>query len=146
MVACMTSLLALDPGDRVLEIGTGSGYQAAVLAEFGARVHSVEVIAELATAAGRRLAELGYTDVRVRCGDGKAGWPEAAPFDGILVTAAAPEILPDLVAQLGDGARLVAPVGASGEVQRLILVERAASGTLTRRDLFGVRFVPLVSA
>ena len=113
VVAMMTEALELSGSERVLEIGTGSGYQAAVLAELGARVFTIEIIEELAERAKQRLAELGYANVEVRVGDGSAGWPERAPFDRILVTAAAPAIPEALLAQLADGGVLVAPVGGA---------------------------------
>jgi protein-L-isoaspartate(D-aspartate) O-methyltransferase len=143
IVATMTQAIRPRPGLRVLEIGTGSGYQAAVLAEAGCRVYSIEILAELAGRARATLARLGYGSVQVRHGDGYLGWPEAAPFDAVVVTAA-PETLPGtLLAQLAPGGRLVAPVGGERAGQELVLVEKAADGTLRTRELLPVRFVPM---
>lgn len=146
IVALMTDLLAPRPQDNILEIGTGSGYQAAVLAELVRQVHSVEIIAALATAAGQRLARLGYANVSVRQADGFHGWPEHAPYDGIVVTAAAPQVPPPLVEQLKPGARLVIPVGMPGGVQELKVVEKDADGSITSRNILLVAFVPLTRA
>jgi protein-L-isoaspartate(D-aspartate) O-methyltransferase len=140
VVALMTQALALNERHKVLEIGTGSGYQAAVLAVLAAEVYSIEVLEPLALAAAERLEALGYHNVRVRAGDGYRGWPEHAPFDAILVTAAPPEIPQPLLDQLARGGRLVAPVGEGD--QELVVVTKTASG-LTRRTLLGVRFVPM---
>jgi protein-L-isoaspartate(D-aspartate) O-methyltransferase len=142
IVAVMTELAAVGPGDRVLEIGTGSGYQAAVLAELTREVYTIEIDAELARTAAARLARLGYGRVHVRTGDGRRGWPEAAPFDAILVTAAASAVPPALVEQLAGGGRLVAPVG-QGEDQVLEVHRRTPEGIRVERHL-DVRFVPLV--
>lgn len=143
MVALMTEALELGPADRVLEIGTGSGYQCAVLAEVAGEVWSVERIPELADEAFALLAELGYANVHVRCGDGSLGWPEEAPFDAIVVTAAAPEAPPTLLAQLSPrGGRLVVPVG-DRDLQRLSVVRRTPDGYRTSRSI-GCRFVPLL--
>lgn len=144
IVAEMTRLLQLKPGSRVLEIGTGSGYQAAVLTEFTPHVFTIEIIGELMRSAQKRLQRLGYTVVRVRHGDGYYGWPEEAPFDAIIVTAAAGEIPPPLIAQLKPGGRMVIPVGAALSTQSLMLVEKQADGTIRTRSLMPVRFVPLV--
>lgn len=144
IVALMTDLLDLAPGDRVLEVGTGSGYQAAVLAELVARVFSVETVADLAAAARRRLKDLGYANVDVRHGDGYAGWPERSPFDAVIVTAAAPSIPEALVDQLKPGGRLVIPVGQPGGRQMLVQGLKKADGTLERRDVIAVAFVPMV--
>jgi len=144
IVAFMTEVLDLAAGDRVLEIGTGSGYQAAVLAELGCRVYTIEIIPELAAAAARRLGDLGYTDVFVKTGDGYLGWPEEAPFDKIIVTAA-PEQMPQaLVEQLAAPGKLVAPVGPVRGVQQLLLLEKSADGAHRTRQLLPVRFVPMV--
>ena len=142
MVAAMTEALLLRPTDRVLEIGAGCGYQAAVLAVLAARVYTIERNAALAASAAQRLRELGYSNVEVHAGDGTLGWPPAAPFDAILVTAAAPGVPPPLVDQLGAGGRLVIPVGAAN-VQELIRLTRAGT-ELTRESLYDCRFVPLV--
>jgi protein-L-isoaspartate(D-aspartate) O-methyltransferase len=143
IVAFMTEQLHLGPRSRVLEVGTGSGYQAAVLAEIAAEVYTIEIVAPLAHEAAARLSRLGYGRVRVRTGDGYAGWPEAAPFDAVIVTAAADTVPPPLVAQLRPGGRMVIPVGAVGSVQDLVLIEKAADGRTTTRSLLPVRFVPL---
>ena len=143
IVAIMTAALELRETDRVLEIGTGSGYQAAILAHLGAEVLSIEVVPELAAEAAARLARLGYANVRVRAGDGYAGWPEKAPFPRILVTAA-PETLPAaLLQQLADGGVLVTPIGPVHGDQRLVRCRRRGSAIFTE-DLGGVRFVPMV--
>lgn len=144
IVAFMTELLALERSHRVLEIGTGSGYQAAVLATICDSVYSVELVPELAARAGRTLAELGYERVRLRLGDGYAGWPEHAPYDRIVVTAAPPEMPEALVSQLAPRGRLVAPVGESAGSQWLVLVTKDARGRLRSEDRLPVRFVPMV--
>lgn len=143
MVAVMTEVLGVEPGDRVLEIGTGSGYQAAVLAEMGAEVYTIERLESLSEDARRTLEELGYGNVRFRVGDGTRGWPEEAPFDGILVTAAAPEPPDSLLRQLDeDGGRLVIPVGTRGTQDLTLYVRR---GEEIRSETFmGCRFVPLL--
>jgi len=144
IVALMTDLAAVAPGDVVLEVGTGSGYQAAVLAAVGTRVHSIEIVLPLANEVRKRLDRLGLQKVRTRHGDGYHGWREAAPFDAILVTAAASHIPPPLVRQLKPGGRMVIPVGGGGfSFQHLMLVEKAADGKVTTRQLLPVRFVPL---
>ncbi len=142
MVAAMAEALQLSGGERVLEIGAGSGYQAAVLSLLAREVHAVEMHEELAVASRERLRRLGYGNVQVHVGDGTLGWPEEAPFEAILVTAAAPEIPPPLAAQLAEGGRLVLPVGTAEE-QRLLRVEKRA-GALSTRRLYHCRFVPLV--
>jgi len=144
IVALSTELLAPRPGQVVLDVGTGSGYQAAMLAGLVARVHSIEILPELAHSARARLADLGYTNVELRVGDGYLGWPEAAPFDGIVVAAAAPRVPEALVAQLKPGGRMVVPVGEAGEIQFLVLVTRRADGGTDQRRVLPVRFVPLV--
>lgn len=144
VVALMTQLIRPSPGKRVLEVGTGSGYQAAVLAEAGCRVWTIEIFRALANEARARLARLGYGRVAVRHGDGYAGWPEQAPFDAIVVTAAADSIPPALVEQLALGGRLVMPVGDELGYQDLMLVEKDASGRLGSREVVPVRFVPLL--
>jgi protein-L-isoaspartate(D-aspartate) O-methyltransferase len=140
IVAFMTEALSLRGGERVLEIGTGSGYQAAVLAEIAESVHTIEIVAPLAEESAGRLKRLGYPNVRVRAGDGYQGWPEAAPFDAIIVTAAAPRIPEPLKQQLKDGGRLIVPVG--DESQELVLVTRRGDRFDERRVL-PVRFVPM---
>jgi protein-L-isoaspartate(D-aspartate) O-methyltransferase len=144
VVALMTQLIRPVRAKRVLEIGTGSGYQAAVLAEAGCRVWTIEIFRTLAKEARARLRRLGYGNVAVRHGDGYAGWPEKAPFDAIVVTAAADSIPPALVEQLAPGGRLVMPVGDELSYQDLILVEKDASGRLGSREVVPVRFVPLL--
>jgi len=144
IVAYMTEVLAPKPGMKVLEVGTGSGYQAAVLGAIGCEVYTIEVVAALATAATERLARLGYRSVTVRHGDGHEGWPEQAPFDAVIVTAAAGYIPPALVAQLKRGGRMVIPVGSVYGVQNLILVEKDERDRVTTRSLLPVRFVPLL--
>jgi protein-L-isoaspartate(D-aspartate) O-methyltransferase len=143
IVALMSDLLDLGPGQRVLEIGTGSGYQAAVLAEMGAEVYTIEIVAPVGAAGAQALREAGYERVRTRIGDGYAGWPEAAPFDAIIVTAAPTEIPAPLIAQLKPGGRLVVPVGARDAIQQLLVAIRRADGTLEERRTIPVRFVPL---
>lgn len=143
VVARMTELVRPGPGDAVLEVGTGSGYQAAVLAEIVDHVYTIEIIEDLARSARRRLADLGYGNVTVRHGDGYRGWPEHAPFDAIVVTAA-PERVPEpLVQQLARGGRMVIPVGPQGRGQALTVVHRTPDGSVQRRVVSAVRFVPL---
>jgi protein-L-isoaspartate(D-aspartate) O-methyltransferase len=142
----MTELLEVGAEDRVLEIGTGSGYQAAVLAEIVERVFTIEIVEPLAASARARLEELGYENVDVRHGDGYFGWEAEAPFDGIIVTAAASHIPPLLVEQLRPGARMVIPVGPPFQVQTLMLIERQADGRVVQRSLMPVRFVPFTRA
>ena len=144
IVALMTQLAEVEADDVVLEIGTGSGYQAAVLSEIVREVATIEIVPELADTARTRLAELGYRNVTVRTGDGYLGWKEKAPFDAILVTAAAPEVPPPLVEQLAPGAILVIPVGPQSQVQRLLRIQKAADGTTVTREILPVVFVPLV--
>lgn len=142
IVAYMTEVLDLRPGDRVLEIGTGSGYQAAILAELTRDVFSVEVVPTLAAKARTVLDELGYGYVQTMVGNGYHGWPEHAPYDAIMVTAAATHIPPALVEQLAPSGRMIIPVGASFAVQQLALVRKAASGKVREEWLLSVRFVP----
>jgi protein-L-isoaspartate(D-aspartate) O-methyltransferase len=142
VVAMMTHLLDVQPGERVLEIGTGSGYQAAVLAEVGAEVWSIEILPGVARRGAENLRAAGYEGVHLRVGDGYLGWPEAAPFDGIIVTCAPDHIPEPLRDQLAEGGRLVIPVGDEGGVQQLVLVERK-DGELTESAVIPVRFVPM---
>jgi len=145
IVALMTELLALTPDSRVLEIGTGSGYQTAILAELAGEVYSMEVIRELADSARERLAAMGYTNVHVRHADGHAGWPQAAPFDAIIVTAAATDIPPALIEQLKPDGRLVIPVGPPWYTQYLQLIRRDEDGGIDGQNLLPVAFVPMRS-
>lgn len=143
IVALMTQLAGIGPGHRVLEVGTGSGYQAAVLGEIAGAVYSIEIVAPLAGQAVRVLDELGYAQVHVRTGDGYAGWPEHAPYDAILVTAAPERVPAPLLAQLRPGGRLVIPVGPAHAVQELRVIEKQGDGRLRERVVTPVRFVPL---
>ena len=144
IVALSADLLAPKPEHVVLEVGTGSGYQAAVLAEAVKQVYSIELIESLGRTAQQRLQQMGYRNIEVRIGDGYAGWPEKAPYDGIVVTAAAPTIPPALVAQLKPGGRMVIPVGGDGFIQYLKLLTKRADGGYDEREVIPVRFVPLV--
>ncbi len=146
MVAIMTDLLDLDPGDKVLEVGTGSGYQAAILGELIDRVYTIEIIPPLAKEAGERLKHLHYDNIETRVGDGYYGWKEQAPFDAIVVTAAASHIPPPLIRQLKPGGRMVVPVGSRFMTQELLLVEKNAAGDVTTRQLLPVIFVPLTGS
>lgn len=143
IVALMTGLLRPNATQRILEIGTGSGYQAAVLSRLVAHVYSIEIVAPLAERAKTKLAELGVSNVSVRVGDGHKGWPEAAPFDGIIVTAAADAVPEALVSQLAVGGRLVIPLGT--REQMLVVIERHADGTTSTTNVIPVRFVPFVA-
>ena len=143
IVAYMTEILQPDGSGTVLEVGTGSGYQAAVLSPLYRKVYTIEIIPELAESARARLRDLGFSNVEVRTGDGYAGWPDKAPFDAILVTAAAGHIPPPLVSQLKAGGRMVIPVGSPAMIQHIILVEKDRKGTVTTKSLLPVRFVPL---
>lgn len=143
IVTVMTAALALQPRANVLEIGTGSGYQAAVLSKLAATVHSIEIVAPLAEKATKLLASLGMTNVTVRAGDGFQGWPEAAPFDAIIVTAGAAEIPPPLLAQLKPGGTLVMPIGPEWPLEQLLVIRKAADGNLSRCSLGPIMFVPL---
>jgi len=143
IVALMTDLLDPKSTDTVLEVGTGSGYQAAVLAELVAKVYTIEIVEPLAKRAIRILGQLGYGNVEVRVGDGYSGWAAAAPFDSIIVTAAPVEIPKPLIDQLRPGGRMVIPVGGSRDVQQLLLVEKRPDGTATTKRTLTVRFVPL---
>ncbi len=142
IVALMTQILHLKPGERVLEIGTGSGYQAAVLAELTDQVYTIEIRESLANRAAQLLKQLGYDKVRVKYGDGYLGWEEAAPFDAILITAAASHIPPPLINQLKEGGRLVMPLGSTGHFQTLTLLTKK-NGKTEIQHLLGVAFVPL---
>ena len=143
IVALMTQLARVQAGDRVLEIGTGSGYQTAVLAELASEVYSIEIVTPLATRAALLLRRLGYSNFAVRSGDGYAGWPEHAPFDAIVVTAAPERVPAPLLEQLRPGGRLVIPVGPMHATQQLRVVEKDAQGRLHERQITPVRFVPL---
>lgn len=143
VVALMLEALALAPGDRALEVGTGSGYAAALLARLCAEVYTIERLEGLADAARGRLKLMGVANVRVRAGDGTLGWPEAGPFDAILVSAGGPRLPQPLLDQLADGGRLVLPLGPEGGDQELVVVSRVGE-RLERRDLGSVQFVPLV--
>jgi protein-L-isoaspartate(D-aspartate) O-methyltransferase len=146
VVAAMTDALGLRPQDRVYELGTGSGYQAAVASRLCAHVYTVEIHPALAERAAKTLAELGYRNVSVRSGDGFRGWPEVAPFDAMLITAAVAELPRELLAQLKPGGRAVAPVGPLGGIQDLLLIEKSVDGSTTSRRLLPVRFVPSTGA
>jgi len=143
IVALMTELVEPKPTDRVLEVGTGSGYQAAVLAELVARVYTIEIVRPLGEQAAERLKSLGYRSIEVRVGDGYLGWPEAAPFDAIVVTAAPDHMPQPLVDQLAPGGRLIAPVGSRFGIQQLQLLRKDAQGRAVTRSVLEVRFVPL---
>jgi len=141
IVAAMSELLRVEPGHTVLEIGTGSGYQAAVLAQMGVKVFTIDIVCELAESATVALREAGYESVEVRCGDGYKGWPEEAPFDRIIVTAAPPEIPPALVEQLKEGGLMVIPVGELNQDLQVVMKEH---GKAKVESIFPVRFVPMV--
>lgn len=143
IVALMTDLLDPKPGDVVLEVGTGSGYQAAVLAEIVARVYTIEIVAALGRKATETLTALGYRNVVTRIGDGYNGWAEQAPFDAIIVAAAAPEIPQPLIDQLKPGGRMVIPLGGRFDVQQLLVIDKKADGATVSRSTIPVRFVPL---
>ena len=142
IVALMTDLLSLKKSDRVLEIGTGSGYQAAVLSEIVGSVYTIEIVPPLASQARERLARLGYRNVEVRTGDGYKGWPEKSPFDAIMVTAGADSPPAPLLDQLRPGGRMVIPLGATGSVMSLTLIEKGDDGRIRSRQVIPVRFVP----
>lgn len=146
IVALMTDLMDVKAGDRVLEVGTGSGYQAAVLAELAGTVYTIEIIESLGREAAARFRALGLNNVVARIGDGYQGWAEHAPFDSIMVTAAAPHVPQPLIDQLKPGGRLVIPVGARSGAQTLYLIEKRADGSTARRAILAVRFVPLTGA
>lgn len=143
IVALMTDLANVDSSSRVLEIGTGSGYQAAVLAELAGEVYTMEIIEPLAETAAARLTRLGYKNVQVRHADGYYGWKEQAPFDAIVVTAAASHVPPPLVEQLAIGGKMIIPVGSGFAVQQLVLLEKHTGDRITVRQMLPVRFVPL---
>ena len=143
IVALMSDLARIETDARVLEVGTGSGYQAAVLAELGAEVYTVEIVEGLGRRAERLLQRLGYDRVMVAVGDGYEGWEEHAPYDAILVTATSPEVPPMLLEQLKPGGRLVMPIGSAGDAQVLSVLEKTEDGQVRRRNVLPVRFVPL---
>jgi len=146
IVALMTQLVHPSPKCRALDVGSGSGYQAAVLAELCSEVYGIEILKPLADAAGERLAALGYRNVTIRSGDGYGGWPEKAPFD-IIILAAAPDHVPQaLVDQLAPGGRLVLPVKSEGQEQELVLIEKKSDGSIERKNITAVRFVPMTGA
>ena len=144
IVALMTELADVNPGDTVLEVGTGCGYQAAVLAQLAKTVYTIEIVEPLGREAAERLKRLGYDNVTARIGDGYQGWPEHAPFDAIVVTAAPREVPQPLIDQLKSGGRLVVPVGGQILGQTLLVLEKRPDGTINRREVLAVRFVPLV--
>lgn len=143
IVALMTDLARVEPDHKVLEVGTGSGYQAAVMAHLAKTVYTIEIIEPLGLQAAQRLQTMGYANVQVRVGDGYHGWDEHAPYDAILVTASASHIPPPLIRQLKPGGRMVIPVGASFMVQSLMLLEKNVDGTVSTRQILPVKFVPL---
>ena len=144
IVALMTDLAAVSTGDRVLEIGTGSGYQAAILAELGAEVYSIEIVPELGRQAGDVLGKLGYENLHLRIGDGYKGWPEAAPFSAIIVTAAPESIPQTLIDQLAAGGKMVVPVGPASRTQTLTVITKQADGSTSSREIVPVGFVPMI--
>lgn len=144
IVALMTDLAEVKPGDAVLEVGTGCGYQAAVLSELAKTVYTIEIVEPLGREAAERLKRLGYDNVTTRIGDGYQGWPEHAPFDAIIVTAAPREVPQPLIDQLRPGGRLVVPVGGQILGQSLLVLEKHSDGRISRREVLAVRFVPLV--
>jgi len=144
IVGLMLAAAEVRPGDSVLEIGSGSGYATAVISRIAAHIYAIERLGELTRLAARRLKRLGYSNITLRSGDGTLGWPEAAPFDAILVAAGGPEVPPDLTEQLAIGGRLVMPVGKTRRDQRLIEVTRLSAKHFSEEDLGGVRFVPLI--
>ena len=146
IVAISTDLIAPQPQHNVLEVGTGSGYQAALLAEVVGRVFSIEIIESLGKEAAERLTALGYRNIEIRIGDGYQGWPEKAPFDAIVVTAAAPHVPAALLAQLKTGGKMVIPVGAASQTQELLLITKEMDGTSRQKTILPVRFVPLLPA
>lgn len=143
IVAIMTDLLNIKSSDIVLEVGTGSGYQAAILGELARQVYTMEIIRTLQRSAAKRLKSLGYTNIETKLGDGYYGWEEHAPFDAIMVTAAAGQIPPPLIKQLKPGGRMIIPVGGAFMTQYLMLIEKRVDGTVSTRQILPVRFVPL---
>jgi protein-L-isoaspartate(D-aspartate) O-methyltransferase len=143
IVALMTDLLEVDESSKVFELGTGSGYQAAILAELVKEVYTIEIVASLGEKAAELLASLGYANAHVRVGDGFFGWPEQAPFDGIIVTAAGIDVPPALIEQLKPDGKLVIPVGEQYAVQHLLVITKHADGSLTQKNVLPVRFVPI---
>lgn len=143
VVALMTDLLKIQPGDKALEVGTGSGYQAAILSKLADKVYSIEIIKELHKRATKVLKQQGFHNVQTRSGDGYYGWQKVAPFDVIVVTAAASHVPPPLIKQLKPGGRMVIPVGSPFMVQQLILIEKDAKGKVKSKQILPVRFVPL---
>lgn len=143
IVAIMTDMIKPGPGDRVLEIGTGSGYQAAILGQLVDKVYTIEIIRELGEIAAPRLKDLGYHNIVTKIGDGYYGWEDEAPFDSIVVTAAASHIPPPLIKQLKPGGRMIIPVGSRFMAQQLVIVEKETSGNVITRQVLPVRFVPL---
>ena len=143
IVASMTEMLDVHPGDKILEIGTGSGYQAAVLSELTPYVYTVEIVDELGRHAKKLLSELGYTTVKVKIGDGYEGWPEHAPYDGIIVTCAPEDIPQPLIDQLKPGGKIVIPVGKEGRTQWLVVVKKTPDGKIKEKTQFPVIFVPM---
>ena len=143
IVAHMTQLLDVQPDDRILEIGTGSGYQAAILGELSAHVYSIEIVPELSARASRTLKELGYDHIKVKTGDGYLGWPEHAPFDKIIVTCSPKDVPEPLIEQLKPGGWIVIPVGKDGWNQQLIIMKKNKRGKLIRENQYPVRFVPM---
>jgi protein-L-isoaspartate(D-aspartate) O-methyltransferase len=144
IVALMTDLVDVGPGASVLEVGTGCGYQAAVVAELARSVYTIEIVEPLGREAAERLKRLGYHNVSAMVGDGYRGWPEHAPFDAIIVTAAPRDVPQPLIDQLKPGGKLVVPVGGQGSGQTLLVLEKQRDGSLSRREVLAVRFVPLV--
>ncbi|MHC4822323.1 MAG: protein-L-isoaspartate(D-aspartate) O-methyltransferase [Planctomycetota bacterium] len=143
IVGYMSQAIGVEPGAKVLDVGTGSGYQAAVLGEMGCRVLSIEIVEELAADAAARLDALGYKDVTVKAGDGYRGWPEEAPFDAILVAAAPDHVPQPLIDQLRTGGKLVLPVGPVAATQKMLILTKKADGTADREETLAVRFVPM---
>jgi protein-L-isoaspartate(D-aspartate) O-methyltransferase len=146
IVAFMTEMLDITKAHRVLEIGTGSGYQAAILSSLAKEVYTIEILAQLAQSASAVLNQLGYRNIMVRQGNGYNGWPDKAPFDRILLTAAPPELPVTLIDQLKPGGKLLAPIGDPSAVQELRVVEKTADGKVTSRPVLPVRFVPMINA